>query len=121
MTSTVNFTKWKRHTRVQSSFSEFRFYCLFQFKALSRSTNSLASTSMEQVNKLSSIIHLFEADILQPVKLTVGFTAKMCRLSIEKLYINSSLVINQITVGSFASHFNCTPVGRASDSMIGQT
>ena len=28
------------------------------------------------------------------------------------------LVINPITVNSFASLFNCTPVGRASDSMI---
>ena len=31
------------------------------------------------------------------------------------------LVINPITVGSFASLFNCTPDGRASDSMMGPT
>ena len=29
------------------------------------------------------------------------------------------LVINPITVDSFASLFNCTPVGRAPDSMMG--
>ena len=31
------------------------------------------------------------------------------------------LVINPIMVDSFASLFNCTPVGRASDSMMGPT
>ena len=31
------------------------------------------------------------------------------------------LVINPITANSFASHFNSTPVGRASDSMMGPT
>ena len=27
------------------------------------------------------------------------------------------LVVNPITVGNFALHFNCTPAGRTSDSM----
>ena len=31
------------------------------------------------------------------------------------------LVINQNTVDNFASLFNCTPVGRASDSTMGPT
>ena len=31
------------------------------------------------------------------------------------------LVINPITVDGFASLFNCTPVGRASDSVMGPT
>ena len=31
------------------------------------------------------------------------------------------LVINPIMVDSFASLFNCKPVGRASDSMLSQT
>ena len=31
------------------------------------------------------------------------------------------LVINQITVDNFAALFNCTPVDRASDSMIAPT
>ena len=34
---------------------------------------------------------------------------------------SACLVINPITVDSFAALFNCTPVGRASDSMIGPT
>ena len=34
---------------------------------------------------------------------------------------SACLVINPLTVDSFASLFNCTPVGRASDSMMGPT
>ena len=33
----------------------------------------------------------------------------------------SCLVVNPITVGNFALPFNCTPVGRATDSMTVQT
>ena len=34
---------------------------------------------------------------------------------------SSCLVFNPITVNNFASLFNCTPVGRASDSMMAPT
>ena len=34
---------------------------------------------------------------------------------------SACLVINLVTVDSFASFFNCTPVGRALDSMMGPT
>ena len=34
---------------------------------------------------------------------------------------SACLVINQITVDNFAAIFNCTPVDRASDSMIART
>ena len=34
---------------------------------------------------------------------------------------SACLVFNPITVNNFASLFNCTPVGRASDSMIAPT
>ena len=34
---------------------------------------------------------------------------------------SACLVINQITVDNFAAFFNCTPVGRASDSMMAPT
>ena len=34
---------------------------------------------------------------------------------------SACLVFNPITVNNFASLFNCTPVGRASDSMMAQT
>ena len=37
--------------------------------------------------------------------------------SINVLQQTTCLVVNPITVGNFAFLFNCTPVGRASDSM----
>ena len=37
------------------------------------------------------------------------------------MHQSACLVINPITVDSFASLFNYTPVGRASDSMMGPT
>ena len=44
----------------------------------------------------------------------IGYNINVMRQS-------ACLVINPITVDSFASLFNCTPVGRASDSMMGPT
>ena len=42
----------------------------------------------------------------------IGYNINVMRQS-------ACLVINPITVDSFASLFNCTPFGRASDSMMG--
>ena len=44
----------------------------------------------------------------------IGYNINVMRQS-------ACLVINPITLDSFASLFNCTPVGRASDSMMGPT
>ena len=44
----------------------------------------------------------------------IGYNINVMRLS-------ACLVINPVKVDSFASLFNCTPVGRASDSMMGPT
>ena len=41
----------------------------------------------------------------------IGYNINIMRQS-------ACLVFNPITVNNFASHFNCTPVGRASDSMM---
>ena len=41
----------------------------------------------------------------------IGYNTNIMRQS-------ACLVFNLITVNNFASHFNCTPVGRASDSMM---
>ena len=41
--------------------------------------------------------------------------------NINKMRQSACLVFNQITVNNFASRFNCTPVGRASDSMMAPT
>ena len=45
---------------------------------------------------------------------SIGYNINVMRQS-------ACLVINPITVDSFVSLFNCTPVVRASDSMMGPT
>ena len=42
-------------------------------------------------------------------------------LDINIMRQSACLVFNPITVNNFASLFNCTPVGRASDSMMAPT
>ena len=44
----------------------------------------------------------------------IGYNINIMRQS-------ACLVFNPITVNNFASFFNCTPVGRASDSMMAPT
>ena len=41
--------------------------------------------------------------------------------NINEMRQSACLVVNPITVDSFASLFNCTPAGHASDSMMGPT
>ena len=41
--------------------------------------------------------------------------------NINKMRQSACLVFNPITVNNFASLFNCTPVGRSSDSMMAPT
>ena len=38
--------------------------------------------------------------------------------NINALQQTACLVVNPITIGNFTFHFNCTPVGRTSDSMM---
>ena len=47
----------------------------------------------------------------------VYFSKKVC-YNINVLQQTACLVVNPITVGNFAFLFNCTPVGRTSDSMV---
>ena len=46
---------------------------------------------------------------------------KRIRYNINIMRQSACLVFNPITVNNFASLFNCTPVGRASDSMMAPT
>ena len=51
--------------------------------------------------------------IIMPYK-HIGYNVDVMRQS-------ACLVVNSITVNNFAVLFNCTPVGRGSDSMIAST
>ena len=69
-------------------------------------------------------------DLVYKLKKIVGsnnFSAQFIRIishykkigyNINVLQQTSCLVVNPITVGNFAYLFNCTPVGRTSDSMM---
>ena len=49
------------------------------------------------------------------------FRKKRIRYNLNTVQQTACLVINPITVDNFAALFNCTPVDRASDSMIAPT
>ena len=54
-------------------------------------------------------------------KIIVRYMYKRIGYNIDVMRHSACLVFNPITVNNFASLFNCTPVGRASDSMIAPT
>ena len=72
----------------------------------------------------------FYGDLVYKLKKTVGsnnFSAQFIKIishykkigyNINVLQQTACLVVNPITVGNFAFLFNCTPVGRTSDSMM---
>ena len=74
----------------------------------------------------------FYGDLVYKLKKIVGsnnFSAQFIKIiyyknigyNINVLQQTACLVVNPITVGNFAFLFNCTPVGRTSDSMMVQT
>ena len=75
----------------------------------------------------------FYGDLVYKFKTTVGradvsdqfrkITVRYKRIgyNINIMRQSACLVLNSITVNNFASLFNCTPVGRASDSMMAPT
>ena len=72
----------------------------------------------------------FYGDLVYKLKKIVGsnnFSAQFTKIishykkigyNINGLQQTACLVVNPITVGNFAFLFNCTPVGRTSDSMM---
>ena len=72
----------------------------------------------------------FYGDLVYKLKKIVGsnnFSAQLIKIisnykkigyNISVLQKTARLVVNPTTVGNFAFFFNCTPVGRTSDSMM---
>ena len=104
-----------------------------------KSGKFLHLTFTEYVNKLLTIGTLdsvrnkpenFYGDLVYKLKKIVGsnnFSAQFIKIishykkigyNINVLQQTACLVVNPITVGNFAFLFNCTPVGRTSDSMM---
>ena len=84
---------------------------------------------------LKTLLHqcLSEPDLVYKCNKTVGradFSDQFRKIIVRYKHIgyniiimrqSACLVFNPITVNNFASFFNCTPVGRASDSLMAPT
>ena len=107
-----------RYHKLRKTFSKFyrRYYDLiskFQsgLKSLLRQGLSEPDFYGDLVYKLSS--NIFSAQFIKIISHyeKIGY-------NINVLQQTACLVVNPITVGNFAVLFNCTPVGRTSDSMM---
>ena len=111
-----------RYHKLRKTFSKFyrRYYDLiskFQvgLKSLLRQGLSEPDFYGDLVYKLKKIVdsNNFSAQFIKIIShyKTIGY-------NINVLQQTACLVVNPITVGNFAFLFNCTPVGRTSDSMM---
>ena len=96
-------------------------------QSLTEGTANLNGTDNPVVNKVSSVMNNSspDASIDKPnnksdkgtiIKIISHY--KKIGYNINVLQQTACLVVNPITVGNFAFLFNCTPVGRTSDSMM---
>ena len=111
-----------RYHKLRKTFSKFyrRYYDLiskFQVGLGSLLRQGLSEPDFygDLVYKLKKIVgfHNFSA---QFIKIISHYKKIGCNINV--LQQTACLVVNPITVGNFAFLFNCTPVGRTSDSMM---
>ena len=111
-----------RYHKLRKTFSKFyrRYYDLiskFQvgLKSLLRQGHSEPDFYGDLVYKLKKIVgsNNFSAQFIKIIS-----HYKKIGYNINVLQQTACLVVNPITVGNFAFLFNCTPVGRTSDSMM---
>ena len=114
-----------RYHKLRKTFSKFyrRYYDLiskFQvgLKSLLRQRLSEPDFYGDLVYKLKKIVgsNNFSAQFIKIIS-----HYKKIGYNINVLQQTACLVVNPITVGNFSFLFNCTPVGRTSDSMMVQT
>ena len=72
----------------------------------------MVTWSIKREKLLVGLIFLISYEKLSCVTKRIGYDINVMRQSV-------CLVINPLTVDSFASLFNCRPIGRVSDSMMG--
>ena len=107
-----------RYHKLRKTFSKFyrRYYDLIsKFQV---GLKSLLSQGLSEPD--------FYRDLVYKLKKIVGSNKiishyKKIGYNINVLQQTACLVVNPITVGNFAFLFNCTPVGRTSDSMMVRT
>ena len=111
----------------------------YRYHKLRKSFSKFYRRHYELVSKFSvglkTLLHQglpepeFYGDLVYKFKKNVGradFSDQFRKIIVRYKRINvmrqsACLVFNPITVNNFASLFNCTPVGRASDSMMAPT
>ena len=109
-----------QYHKLRKTFSFYRRY----YDLISKFQVGLKSLLRQGLSELE-----FYGDLVYKLKKIVGsnnFPAQFIKIishykkigyNINVLQQTSCLVVNPITVGNFAFLFNCTPVGRTSDSM----
>ena len=111
--------------KICKTFSKFytRYYGLiskFQVELTSLLSQGLSEPELcgDMEYKLKKIVGScnFSAQVIKTISHYIKFG-----YNINVLQQTACLVVNPITVGNFAFLFNCTPVGRTSDSMTGTT
>ena len=111
-----------RYHKLRKTFSKFyrRYYDLIskfkvRLKSLLRQGLSEPDFYGDMVYKLKKIVgsNNFSAQFIKIIS-----HYKKIGYNINVLQQTACLVVNPITVGNFAFLFNCTPVGRTSDSMM---
>ena len=111
-----------RYHKLHKTFSKFyrRYYDLiskFQVGLKSHLRQGLSEPDFysDLVYKLKIVgSNNFSAQFIKIISQKIGY-------NINVLQQTACLVVNPIMVGNFAFLFNCTPVGRTSDSMMVQT
>ena len=110
---------------VKSVFSKFSKFYRRYFDLISKFQVGLKSLLRQGLSEPD-----FYGDLVYKLKKIVGsnnFSAQFIKIishykkigyNINVLQQTACLVVNPITVGNFAFLFNCTPVGRTSDSMM---
>ena len=105
-----------RYYKLRKTFSKFhRRYFEVGLKSLLRQGLSEPNFYGDLVYKLKKIVgsNNFSAQFIKIIShyIRIGY-------NINVLQQTACLVVNPITVGNFAFLFNCTPMGRTSDSMM---
>ena len=116
-----DFKQGYQYHKLRKTFSKFyrRYYDLISKSQIGRKSFLCQELSEPEfyddlVYKLKKIVGSYNFSV-QFIKIISHY--KKIGYNINVLQQTACLVVNPITVGNFAFLFNCTPVGRISDSM----
>ena len=108
-----------RYHKLRNTFSKFyrRHYELVS--KFNVGLKTLLQQGLSEPEFYGDLVYKFKKIVGRVRKIIVRY--KRIGYNINIMRQSACLVFNPITVNNFASLFNCTPVGRASDSMMAPT